>query len=88
MQKPSRLTTGLVFASSLFVAAAALSTVTPHQTAEAAPRSSDEQRASAATRGEASRLGLFRLTFTTSVEGTRRAVIVLDERQLAASQLS
>lgn len=36
MRKPSRLTTGVAFASSLFAAAAALSTVNPTQPAEAA----------------------------------------------------
>jgi hypothetical protein len=36
LHKPSRLTTGVAFSSSLFVAAVALSTVNPTQPAEAA----------------------------------------------------
>lgn len=48
MHKPSRLTTGLVFASSLFTAAAALSTVTPHQSAQAASQTPADARLGAA----------------------------------------
>jgi hypothetical protein len=51
MRKPSRLTTGVAFASSLFVAAAALSTVNPTQPADAAvhPRSAAVAHAPFAT---------------------------------------
>jgi hypothetical protein len=56
LHRPSRLTTGVAFASSLFVAAAALSTVNPTQPAEAAVHPARVPAAQALSPGAVERL--------------------------------